>query len=157
MTWKRSFFGGFSLVAEIVRKNERFLFNFTFLNGRLHIMRGDPMKDQITIFDKILAKEIPADIVYEDEHVLSFKDINPGAPVHVLVIPKKKIASFNDIEKLKPEEAGAFLHSVGKVAKKLNLKNGYRVVINCGEDGGQSVDYIHAHILGKRQLDWPPG
>ncbi|MGE0172956.1 MAG: histidine triad nucleotide-binding protein [Oligoflexales bacterium] len=110
-----------------------------------------------TIFDKIISREIPADIVYEDEHVLSFRDVNPVAPVHVLVIPKKKIASFNEIDKLKPEEAGEFLHSVGKVVKKLNLKDGYRLVINCGEHGCQSVDYIHVHVIGKRQLDWPPG
>lgn len=113
---------------------------------------------ETTIFDKIVAKEINADLVYEDEHVLAFNDINPQAPVHVLVIPKKKVANFSEFANKGNDETGALFKGVAKVANKLGLsENGYRVVVNCGKDGQQTVNYIHAHILGGRQLNWPPG
>ena len=111
-----------------------------------------------TIFDKIIAGTIPCSKVYEDENVLAFNDINPQAPIHVLVIPKKKILNVGDADKLTPEEAGLYFQAIGKVAEKLGLsENGYRVVFNNGRDGQQTVDYIHAHILGGRPMNWPPG
>ncbi len=111
-----------------------------------------------TIFDKIIKGDIPADVVYEDDNVLAFKDINPQAPVHVLVIPKKKVTSFNDLKNLSPEETGLFLNGVSTVAVSLGLAaDGYRIVLNCGSNGQQTVEYLHAHILGERQMKWPPG
>ena len=111
-----------------------------------------------TIFDKILKGDIPADVVFEDDNILAFKDISPQAPVHVLVIPKKKIVSFNDLHTLSPTETGQFLNGVSKVAVQLGLaEDGYRIVLNCGSNGQQTVEYLHAHILGERQMEWPPG
>lgn len=111
-----------------------------------------------TIFDKILSGELPADRVYEDEDVLAFRDINPQAPIHVLVIPKAKFSRFTETKNRPVEETGRFFSAVSKVAALLNLENsGYRVVINNGSDGGQAVEYFHAHILGGRKLAWPPG
>jgi histidine triad (HIT) family protein len=114
--------------------------------------------DEVTIFDKILAKEIPADCVYEDEDVFAFSDIDPQAPVHVLVIPKIKIVRFSELKNRQPEDIGIFFKKVSKVAAELGLDvEGYRVVINNGKHGQQTVEYLHAHILGGRQLHWPPG
>jgi len=111
-----------------------------------------------TVFDRILRRELPARIVHEDQDVLAFHDARPQAPVHVLVIPKRKVASLDRLEELSPEQAGRFLQAVAAVARRLGLaETGYRVVINCGRDASQSVDYLHAHILGKRPLRWPPG
>lgn len=111
-----------------------------------------------TIFDKILRREAKADIVYEDDHVLAFRDVHPQAPVHVLVIPKTRSRTVTDLATRDPLEAGVFLRAVGLVAKHLGLaENGYRVVMNSGPDAQQSVDYLHAHILGGRKLGWPPG
>lgn len=111
-----------------------------------------------TIFDKILKGEIPADVVYEDDKILAFRDINPQAPVHVLVIPKKKVASFNDLKDMSSDSTGEFLNGVSHVAVSLGLADdGYRVVLNCGKNGQQTVEYLHAHILGERQMEWPPG
>lgn len=111
-----------------------------------------------TIFGKIIRKEIPAKIVYEDECCLAFHDVAPQAPVHVLVIPKKPIVS---LEQLEDEDAPLLGHlwlTIQKVARQLELaESGYRVVVNCGKDGGQSVDHLHFHILGGRALKWPPG
>lgn len=111
-----------------------------------------------TIFDKILKKEIPADVVFENDDVLAFRDISPQAPVHVLVIPKKKVPSFNDLKDQPADEMGKFLQGVSLVAVELGLADdGYRVVMNCGSNGQQTVEYLHAHILGERQMKWPPG
>lgn len=111
-----------------------------------------------TIFEKIIRREIPADIVYEDEDVLAFRDINPQAPVHVLVIPKQKWVSFRNLQDLDPLVVGRYLTKVSLVASQLELDgSGYRVVFNHGQDGQQSVDYIHAHIIGGRAMRWPPG
>ena len=111
-----------------------------------------------TIFDKILAKAIPASVVYEDDSVLAFRDVNPQAPVHVLVIPKTKVARFEELKGRPASEVGEFFSRVAKVAGELGLeKGGYRVVINNGRDGQQTVEYLHAHILGGRGLTWPPG
>lgn len=111
-----------------------------------------------TIFDKILAGKIPADVVYQDEWVFAFRDINPQAPTHVLVIPKKRCARFEDLKSQAALDVGEFFKRVSFVAEKLGLeKHGYRIVINNGAHGQQTVEYIHAHILGGRQLHWPPG
>ncbi len=111
-----------------------------------------------TIFDKILAGDIPADKVYEDDDVLAFRDINPQAPVHVLVIPKIRTARFSELAEKPLEETGKFFRAVSKTASLLGLDGpGYRIVLNNGDDGGQDVEYLHAHILGGRRLTWPPG
>lgn len=108
-----------------------------------------------TIFDKILRKEIPSTVVYEDEKVYAFKDINPVAPVHILVIPKDKIERFSQFEDQDPVKTGEFIAKVAKVARELKLDKGYRIVFNNGEDGGQEVEYLHAHILGGKKLTFP--
>ncbi|MFN6464756.1 MAG: histidine triad nucleotide-binding protein [Nostoc sp. DedVER02] len=110
-----------------------------------------------TIFGKIIRREIPADIIYEDDLVLAFKDIHPQAPVHILVIPKKPIPTLADAESQDHALLGHLLLTAKRVAEEAGLKNGYRVVINTGDDGGQTVHHLHLHILGGRQLDWPPG
>lgn len=110
-----------------------------------------------TIFTKIINREIPADIVYEDDLALAFRDINAQAPTHVLVIPKEEIASLDDISDDNAHVMGHLFSVVRKVAAQLELTGGYRTVINCGADGGQTVDHIHIHLLGGRALSWPPG
>ena len=109
------------------------------------------------IFCKISAGEIPAKKAYEDDQCLAFYDLDPQAPVHVLLIPKQHIASISDIT---PENSAVVAHIfevAGKLAAELGLTNGYRVVSNCGEDGGQSVPHLHFHVLGGRSMAWPPG
>ncbi len=110
-----------------------------------------------TIFSKIISREIPADIVYEDNLALAFKDIHAQAPVHILVIPKKPIPSLADAESHDHALLGHLLLTAKRVAEEAGLKNGYRVVINTGDDGGQTVHHLHLHILGGRQFNWPPG
>ncbi|MEH2070490.1 MAG: histidine triad nucleotide-binding protein [Nostoc sp.] len=110
-----------------------------------------------TIFSKIIRREIPADIVYEDDLALAFKDIHPQAPVHIVLIPKKPIATLTDAESQDHPLLGHLLLTAKRVAQEAGLKNGYRVVINTGDDGGQTVYHLHVHILGGRQLHWPPG
>lgn len=110
-----------------------------------------------TIFGKIIRREIPADIVYEDDLCLAFKDVNPQAPVHVLVIPKKPIAKLADAESDDHALMGHLLLTVKQVAEQLELTNGYRVIINTGQDGGQTVYHLHLHLLGGRAMGWPPG
>ena len=115
------------------------------------------MTTQETLFSKIIRKEIPADIVYEDDLALAFRDIHPQAPVHILVIPKKPIPKLADANSGDIALMGHLLLTVKLVAEQLGLTNGYRVVINTGNDGGQTVDHLHLHILGGRQMKWPPG
>ncbi|MDF0552214.1 histidine triad nucleotide-binding protein [Kamptonema sp. UHCC 0994] len=115
------------------------------------------MTTQDTLFSKIIRREIPADIVYEDDLALAFKDIHPQAPVHILVIPKKPIPKLADAESQDHALMGHLLLTVKRVAEAAGLSNGYRVVINTGADGGQTVDHLHLHILGGRQMAWPPG
>jgi histidine triad (HIT) family protein len=111
----------------------------------------------VTVFDKILSGEIPADIVYETERVLAFRDIHPQAPVHVLVIPKRRIVSVTDAA---PDDAallGEVLLAAAEVARREGIaESGYRLVVNNGADGGQSVFHLHVHVLGGRPLGWPP-
>lgn len=110
-----------------------------------------------TIFGKIIRREIPADIVYEDDLALAFRDVAPQAPIHILVIPKKPIPQLADAESQDHALLGHLLLTVKRVAEQAGLSNGYRVVINNGSDGGQTVSHLHLHILGGRQLRWPPG
>ncbi|MEM9542962.1 MAG: histidine triad nucleotide-binding protein [Cyanobacteria bacterium P01_E01_bin.42] len=110
-----------------------------------------------TIFSRIIRREIPADIVYEDDLCLAFKDISPQAPTHILVIPKKPIPRLSDATSQDHALMGHLLLKVKQVAAEAGLDNGYRVVINNGADGGQTVDHLHLHILGDRQMQWPPG
>lgn len=109
------------------------------------------------IFCKIAAKEIPSNLVYEDEQVCAFYDLDPQAPVHVLIIPKAHIASAQEIT---PENSAAVAHIfevAAKLAADLGLENGFRIVNNCGKDGQQTVQHLHFHLLGGRQMQWPPG
>ena len=110
-----------------------------------------------TIFKKIIDGEINADVIYEDDLCLAFRDVSPQAPIHALLIPKKEVVNVAGLEEADAELAGHLLLTVNKVAQKLGITNGYRVVANCGSDGGQSVDHLHLHILAGRQLTWPPG
>lgn len=111
-----------------------------------------------TIFTKIINREIPADIILEDEDLIAFADINPQAPVHILVIPKKPIPTVNDLEEQDAELMGKIIIAATKIAKKKGIDdNGYRLVFNCNSDGGQAVYHIHCHLLGGRKLNWPPG
>ncbi len=120
-------------------------------NKKLH------MTNQETIFSKIIRREIPANIIYEDDLALAFTDINPQAPVHILVIPKKPIPKLADAESDDNALLGHLLLTAKRVAEQAGLTNGYRLVINTGPDGGQTVYHLHLHILGGRHMTWPPG
>jgi len=110
-----------------------------------------------TIFDKIIAREIPAEIVHEDDLSLAFKDINPQAPVHLLIIPKKRIATINDIEPEDREVVGHLFTVAAKLAADMGFaEDGYRVVMNCNQLAGQTVYHIHLHLLAGKPLGWPP-
>ena len=111
-----------------------------------------------TLFDKIIDREIPAHIVYEDDLVLAFRDIRPAAPVHFLIVPKKPISRIGDAGISDQQMIGHLLLKAAEVAANMGLKqSGYRLVINNGPDGGESVAHLHCHILGGRQMTWPPG
>ena len=110
-----------------------------------------------TIFSKIIDRKIPARIEYEDDRCLAFHDVAPQAPTHVLVIPKMPIPSLADLEPADEALVGHLVMVATQLAAKLGLGDGYRLVVNCGRDGGQSVDHLHVHLLGGRQLRWPPG
>lgn len=111
-----------------------------------------------TLFAKIIRREIPADIVFEDEHVLAFRDINPQAPVHVLFVPKEPVATLNDLTTGQAELVGRLVLAAAAYAKREGFaENGYRTVINCNRDGGQTVFHIHLHLLAGRAMHWPPG
>jgi histidine triad (HIT) family protein len=107
------------------------------------------------IFCKMVNREISPDIVFENDEVLAFRDINPKAPVHVLVIPKRHIETIDELDD--KNLAGELLLSARRVAEQLGLSKGYRVAINCRAEGGQEVYHLHLHVLGGRQLTWPPG
>ncbi len=116
------------------------------------------MTNQPTIFDKIINKEIPAEIVFENDEVLAFKDINPQAPIHVLFIPKVRINTINDIQDVQAELMGQLFLAARDYAKQIGEdENGYRVVMNCNKNGGQEVYHIHLHFFAGRQMQWPPG
>ena len=120
-----------------------------------HAVHHSPMTD--TLFSKIIRREIPADIVYEDDLCLAFRDITPQAPVHILVIPKKPIPSLADASSDDLVLLGHLFLTVSTIAASEGLTNGYRTVINTGIDGGQTVYHLHVHRLGGRSLSWPPG
>ena len=108
-----------------------------------------------TLFTKIINREIPGDIVYEDEHVVAFRDITPQAPVHIIIVPRTEIPGVASID-----DTGDHLYLLNaakRIAEQEGLVNGYRLVINQGADGGQTVDHLHVHLLGGRHLSWPPG
>ena len=105
----------------------------------------------------IAGKEIPTNVVYEDDKIICFHDTDPQAPVHVLIIPKKHIASLDDVTEEDKDLLGYILFKVKDIAKELGLENGYRLVSNCGEDAFQTVKHLHFHLLGKRKMIWPPG
>jgi len=110
------------------------------------------------LFCKIIAGEIPADFVYQDEKVVAFNDIQPRAPHHILIIPRKHIATLNDLTPAETDVAGHLLITAQQIAAKLGIAEpGYRVVMNCNAGAGQAVYHIHLHLLGGRQLNWPPG
>lgn len=110
-----------------------------------------------TIFKRIIDKEIPAKILYEDDLCLAFADVNPQAPTHLLVIPKKEVASVADLENDDQALVGHLLLVCRNLAKKFGLTSGYRIVTNIGPDAGQSVEHLHLHLLGGRAMNWPPG
>lgn len=110
-----------------------------------------------TLFQKIEDGEIPAEFVYKDDLCFAIRDINPQAPTHVLVIPRKPIATLDDIEDGDRELIGHLFTTASKVAAQEGLSNGYRTVFNCGDDGQQTVYHIHLHVLGGRSMNWPPG
>jgi len=110
-----------------------------------------------TIFRRIINREIPADIVYEDDRALAFRDIKPQAPVHILIIPKDEIATLDDVAVEHEAIIGHLFTVVRLVAAQVGLENGYRIVINCKSDAGQEVPHLHLHLLGGRKLTWPPG
>jgi len=110
-----------------------------------------------TIFSKIIDRKIPARIEFEDDLCLAFHDVAPQAPTHVLVIPKRPIQSLADLEPADEALVGHLVVVATRLAAELGLKDGYRLVVNCGRDGGQSVDHLHVHLLGGRSLGWPPG
>jgi histidine triad (HIT) family protein len=122
--------------------------------GIRHSQTAMPEK---TIFKRIIDKELPAKIVYEDDRCLAFHDVAPKAPTHVLVIPKKEIASLEALADADAALVGHIWLVIRNLARELKLDGGYRVVVNCGPDGGQSVDHVHFHLLGGRALSWPPG
>jgi histidine triad (HIT) family protein len=113
----------------------------------------------MTIFEKIAEREIPARIVYEDEDVIAFHDVNPQAPVHVLIVPKRAtIERLAEAKESNQPLLGKLLLTAAKLARDLGVaKSGYRVVINSGPDAGETVPHLHLHVLGKRTLGWPPG
>ena len=110
-----------------------------------------------TIFKRIIDGEIPAKIIYQDDQCLAFHDVSPQAPTHVLIIPKKEIASLNQLTADDAALIGHIWTLIPRLARELGLSEGYRVVVNCGPHAGQSVDHLHFHLLGGRPLAWPPG
>jgi histidine triad (HIT) family protein len=111
-----------------------------------------------TIFKRIIDREISAEIVYEDDQCLAFRDVSPQAPTHVLVIPKKEIASLDELADGDAELMGHLWLVIRNLARQLGVdKSGYRVTVNCGAEGGQTVNHLHFHLLGGRPMTWPPG
>ena len=110
-----------------------------------------------TLFERIAAKEIPANLVYEDEHVIAFRDLHPQAPTHILIVPRMPIPRIAEATPADHAVLGHLLLKAAEIAKQAGLTNGYRLVINNGPDGGESVPHLHCHILGGRPMTWPPG
>ncbi|HOK76334.1 MAG TPA: histidine triad nucleotide-binding protein [Verrucomicrobiota bacterium] len=110
-----------------------------------------------TLFERICNRELPGDIVWEDDLVVAFRDINPQAPVHVLVVPRRPIPRLSDAKPEDKELLGHVLLAAAKVAEVLGLKNGYRLVLNTGHDAGEAIPHLHFHLIGGRRMRWPPG
>jgi histidine triad (HIT) family protein len=110
-----------------------------------------------TLFEKVIAREVPATIVYEDDQVIAFQDIKPAAPTHVLIVPKKPIPRLAEAKPQDQAVLGHLMLKAAEIARQLGLSRGYRLVINNGSDAGESVPHLHCHILGGRHLSWPPG
>ncbi|HEY5234435.1 MAG TPA: histidine triad nucleotide-binding protein [Verrucomicrobiae bacterium] len=110
-----------------------------------------------TLFERIIARKIPAAIIFEDDLVLAIRDIHPQAPTHILIFPKKPISRIGEAKSDDRQLLGHILLTAAEIAKKLDLKGGYRLVINNGADGGETVPHLHVHILGGRHMAWPPG
>ncbi|MGA9340966.1 MAG: histidine triad nucleotide-binding protein [Rhodanobacteraceae bacterium] len=111
-----------------------------------------------TLFDKIIRREIPSDIVYEDDEILAFRDIKPQAPVHVLFIPKRAVATLNDLDEDDAAMLGKLVLAATRYARQQGFADdGFRCVINCNADGGQTVFHLHLHLLAGRRMNWPPG
>jgi len=112
-----------------------------------------------TIFSKIIKKEIPADVVYEDDNILAFRDINPQAPIHILIIPKIEIPTVRELNGVEHGVLlGELVDAANKIARDEGIsEDGFRLVFNCGNDGGQEVYHLHLHLLGGRKMQWPPG
>lgn len=110
-----------------------------------------------TLFQKIADREIPADLVHEDAQCIAFRDIDPKAPTHILIVPRKPIPSLDELTEADESLVGHLFTVARTLAQKEGLSGGYRTVFNCGPDAGQSVDHIHLHLLGGRHLSWPPG
>lgn len=128
------------------------------LEERKEAMSESSVESNPTIFGKILRGEIPSERVWEDEHCIAFRDINPAAPTHVLVIPRKLIPTLNDVTEEDKALLGHMIYVVSQIAAQEGLaEDGYRLVVNCNEKGGQTVYHIHMHILGGRAMAWPPG
>ncbi|XP_061195085.1 uncharacterized HIT-like protein Synpcc7942_1390 [Saccostrea echinata] len=127
------------------------------LSDEVKKAQGAKTTREPTIFSKIVDKSIPADIIYEDELCLAFRDVSPQAPVHFLVIPKSPIPGISDADVQDKELLGHLLLTAKQVSEQQNLSNGYRLVINEGPDGAQSVHHLHIHVMGGRQMNWPPG
>ena len=126
--------------------------------GRWSDFMNEVEENNDCLFCKIVEKKIPADIVYESEDIIAFKDIEPKAPIHCLIIPKKHISTINDIDGSNSNIIGLMYEAVAQLARSFNVdKDGYRVVMNCNSNGGQTVYHIHLHFLAGRQLSWPPG
>jgi histidine triad (HIT) family protein len=111
----------------------------------------------MTLFEKIIARQIPADIVFEDDQCLAFRDIAPQAPVHILIVPKKTLERVGAASQADRALLGHLLFSAAEIARLEKLADGYRIVINNGSNGGETVPHLHVHLLGGRQLSWPPG
>jgi histidine triad (HIT) family protein len=121
-------------------------------------MRWKWHEDDMTLFEKIANHEIPAKIIHEDGELVAFHDINPQAPYHIVIIPRRAIASINDVTERDAELVGKMIVLARSLAEKFGMsESGYRLVFNCGPDAGQSVDHIHLHLLGGRAMKWPPG
>lgn len=110
-----------------------------------------------TVFKKIIDREIPADIVYEDQYCLAFKDIHPQAPVHIIVVPKKEIPNLESLQEEDAELMGRLFLAMQRIAEQLGINSGYRVILNNGRDAGQEVAHVHFHMLAGRTFGWPPG
>lgn len=121
-------------------------------------MEKEDLEMENCIFCKIIKKQIPCEMVYEDDKVIGFKDISPEAPVHVVIIPRQHIADLNCLKQDQAEIIGHIFIVAKNIAKSLGIaEHGYRIVSNCGEQGGQTVQHLHFHLLGGRMLKWPPG